>query len=326
MKRALGKLTRDDELSNSLLAAAMGLSKWQTPNEVLKNCHDASKGIDIQNETTNIQEVGNYLEKPLIDLAAKRVGLLQYFDEINKPVRHKNVALNGSLDAVGVADNIIITNDMQKDGFYIPEGKPVICNGKGVIEIKVTSARPEEVPLDSRGVIQCKGLMACTEFNWCMLCILYGTDYRIFFYQRDEKWEKDVLVPFVKDFDSRIKNLDYYSPFNTNDAKNIYPLDDDESIELPDNAADLIEIVESSEQSIEKLNNSIEQAKTSLMAMLKSARIGYTKDYAVTWKTINYKAQPERTKVMPAKEAYTQRRFTIKKINEKTESKKTATR
>ena len=62
------------------------------------------------------------------------------------------------------------------------------------------------------------------------------------------------------------------------------------------------------------------------MAMLKSARIGYTKDYAVSWKTINYKAQPERTKVMPAKEAYTQRRFTIKKINEKTESKKTSTR
>jgi hypothetical protein len=297
MKQALGKLTRDDEISNSLLAAAMGKSKWQTPNEVLKNCHDASKGIDIQTEATNIQEVGNYLDKP---------------------VRHKNVPLNGSLDAVGVADNIIITDDMKKDGFYIPEGKPVICNGKGVIEIKVTSARPEEVPLDSRGVIQCKGLMACTEFNWCMLCILYGTDYRIFFYQRDEKWEKDVLIPFVKDFDSRIKNLDYYSPFNTNDAKNIYPLDDNESIELPDNAADLIEIIESSEQSIDKLKDSIEQAKTSLMAMLKSARIGYINDYAITWKTVNYKAQPERTKFMPAKEAYTQRRFTIKKINEKT--------
>tara|TARA_A200000159_G_C7299809_1_gene329551 strand:- start:102 stop:1055 length:954 start_codon:yes stop_codon:yes gene_type:complete len=317
MKQALGKLTRDDEISNSLLAAAMGKSKWQTPNEVLKNCHDASKGIDISIEPTNIMQVGNYLEKPLIELAANRVGLLQYFDEINKPVRHKNVPLNGSLDAVGVADNIVIKPDVKK-GFYVPEGREVICNGKGVIEIKVTSARPEEVPLDSRGVIQCKGLMACTEFNWSMLCILYGTDYRIFFYQRDEKWEKDVLIPFVKDFDSRIKNLDYYSPFNTNDAKNIYPLDDNESIELPDNAADLIEIIESSEQSIDKLKDSIEQAKTSLMDMLKSARIGYTKDYAITWKTVNYKEQPERTKVMPAKEAYTQRRFTIKKINEKT--------
>ena len=126
MKQALGKLTRDDEISNSLLAAAMGKSTWQTPNEVLKNCHDASKGINIQTEATAIQEVGNYLEKPLIDLAAKRVGLLEYYDEINKPVRHRNVALNGSLDAIGIADNIVIKPDVKK-GFYVPEGKQVVC-------------------------------------------------------------------------------------------------------------------------------------------------------------------------------------------------------
>ena len=74
MKQALGKLTRDDELSNSLLAAAMGKSQWQTPNEVLKNCHNASKGIDISIDETAIMQIGNYLEKPLIELAAKRVG------------------------------------------------------------------------------------------------------------------------------------------------------------------------------------------------------------------------------------------------------------
>tara|TARA_R100000278_G_scaffold14236_5_gene14996 strand:- start:3382 stop:4341 length:960 start_codon:yes stop_codon:yes gene_type:complete len=319
MKQALGKLTRNDELSNSLLAAAMGKSQWQTPNEVLKNCHDASKGIDISIDPTAIMEVGNYLEKPLIELAAKRVGLLQYFDEINKPVRHKNVALNGSLDAIGVADNLVITPDVEK-GFYVPEGQKVICNGKGVMEIKVTAARPESVPIDSRGVLQCKGLMACTEFNWAMLCILYGTDYRIFFYQRDQKWEEDILVPFVQDFDSRIKDLNYYDPFNTNDAKGMFPLDNNETIELPDNAADLVSIIESSEQNIKKLTESIEQAKTSLMAMLKTAAVGYTKDRMISWKTINYKAKPEQVKTIPAKEAYTQRRFTIKKINEETKA------
>lgn len=313
MKQALGKLTRDDELSNSLLAAAMGKSKWQTPNEVLKNCHDASKGINIQTEATGIQEVGNYLEKPLIELAAKRVGLLEYYDEINKPVRHKNISLNGSLDAIGVADNLVIKPDVKK-GFYVPEGKEVICNGKGVIEIKVTSARPEDVPIDSRGVIQCKGLMACTEFDWCMLCILYGTDYRIFFYQRDQKWEQDTLIPFVQDFDSRIKDLNYYSPFNTNDARGIYPLDNDESIDLPDHAQDLINIINTSEENITTLQKTIDQSKTSLMDMLKQAKIGYTNDYAVSWKTITYKAQPERTKIIPAKEESTQRRFSIKKI------------
>ena len=45
---ALGKITPDYELSNSLLAASMGKSTWQTPNEVLKNCHLALMGENIE--------------------------------------------------------------------------------------------------------------------------------------------------------------------------------------------------------------------------------------------------------------------------------------
>ena len=163
MTEALGKLTRDDEISNSMLAAAMGLSKWQTPNEVLKGCHRARNGENIRSGTTGIQQVGNYLEKPLINLAKDRVGLLEMFDEINKPVRHKNIPLNGSLDGIAVADNILVKPDVNK-GFYLPEDREILLNGKGVVEIKVTSVFPEDVPVDYRGVIQLKASMACTEF------------------------------------------------------------------------------------------------------------------------------------------------------------------
>ena len=68
---ALGKITPDYELSNSLLAASMGKSTWQTPNEVLKNCHLALMGENIRTETTSRQEVGNVLEKPVAELASK---------------------------------------------------------------------------------------------------------------------------------------------------------------------------------------------------------------------------------------------------------------
>jgi hypothetical protein len=44
---------------------------------------------------------------------------------------------------------------------------------------------------------------------------------------------------------------------------------------------------------------------------------GFSKSHQVVWKTVNYKAQPEKTKVIPAKAAYTQRRFTIKKLPDK---------
>lgn len=310
---ALGKITVDYELSNSLLAASMGKSTWQTPNEVLQNCHKALMGENIRTETTSRQEVGNVLEKPLIRLAQTRIGLLDIYDEVHKPVRHKNVPLNGSIDAIGVADNIVIKPNIEK-GFYLPENKEITLNGKGIIEIKVTSVFPETVPIDSRGVLQCKGLMACAEFDWAALCIAYGTDYRIFFYKRDKKWEEKTLVPHVIDFNKRIKDLDYYSPFNTNDANNSYPFSSDRVVELPEDAEQILDLLKNAQENIKDLEKTVDRYKTTIMSMMKEASIGRIKDYVVNWKTVRVKEKEEHTKVIPARESYTYRKFTVKKI------------
>ena len=225
--------------------------------------------------------------------------------------------MNGSIDAIGVADNLFITKDVEK-GFYCPEledGEGFKINGKGIMEIKITNASLTESLPTYRGVIQVKALMAITEFSWSVVCVLNGSDLRMYFYQRDEQWEKDVLEPKVIDFNSRIANCDWYDPFDTKEASYITPQDNGESTELTKQDQVQIDNILAWEAQIKNLKDNIEEAKKSIMMSMKEAKEGYSETHKVVWQTVNYKAQPE--KVVPAKEAYTSRRFSIKELPKK---------
>ena len=315
---AIGKLTPDFQLSCSLLEPLItGQNPYQTRNQVLENCHKALKGEDIRIPTNNYMEVGNVLEKPVAELAAKRIGLLDIQLVVEEAVRHKKVTLNGSIDCIGVADNLFITKDVEK-GFYCPEledGEGIKLNGKGIVEIKVTNAPLSESLPTYRGVIQVKGLMSITEFSWSVVCVLNGSDLRMYFYQRDEQWEKDVLEPTVIDFNNRIAHCDWYDPFDTKEAGYITPQDNGESTELTKQDQVQIDNIVAWEAQIKNLKDNIEEAKKSIMMSMKDAKEGYSESHKVVWQTVNYKAQPE--KVVPAKEAYTSRRFSIKELPKK---------
>ena len=315
---AIGKLTPDFQLSCSLLEPIItGQNPYQTRNQVLENCHKALKGEDIRIPTNNYMEVGNVLEKPVAELASKRIGLLDIQLVVEEAVRHSKVTLNGSIDCIGVADNLFITKDVEK-GFYCPEledGEGIKLNGKGIVEIKVTNAPLSESLPPYRGVIQVKGLMAITEFMWSVVCVLNGSDLRMYFYQRNKQWEKDVLEPKVIDFNNRIANCDWYDPFDTKEAGYITPQDNGESTELTKQDQVQIDNIVAWEAQIKNLKDNIEEAKKSIMMSMKDAKEGYSESHKVVWQTVNYKAQPE--KVVPAKEAYTSRRFSIKELPKK---------
>ncbi len=315
---AVGKLTPDYEISCSLLEPLItGQNPYQTRNQVLENCHKALKGEDIRIPTNNYMEVGNVLEKPVAELAAKRIGLLDIQLVVEEAVRHNKVTLNGSIDCIGVADDLFITKDVEK-GFYCPEledGEGIKLNGKGIMEIKITNAPLSESLPTYRGVIQVKALMAITEYSWAVVCVLNGSDLRMYFYQRNEQWEKDVLEPKVIDFNNRIANCDWYDPFDTKEAGYITPQDNGESTELTKQDQVQIDNIVAWEAQIKNLKDNIEEAKKSIMMSMKEAKEGYSESHKVVWQTINYKAQPE--KVVPAKEAYTSRRFSIKELPKK---------
>ncbi len=315
---AVGKLTPDYEISCSLLEPIItGQNPYQTRNQVLENCHKALKGEDIRIPTNNYMEVGNVLEKPVAELAAKRIGLLDIQLVVEEAVRHNKVTLNGSIDCIGVADNIFVTKDVDK-GFYCPEledGEGIKLNGKGIVEIKVTNAPLSESLPTYRGVIQVKGLMAISEFSWSVVCVLNGSDLRMYFYQRNEQWEKDVLEPTVIDFNNRIAHCDWYDPFDTKEAGYITPQDNGAITELTSTDQLMIDNILAWEAQIKNLKDNIEEAKKSIMMSMKEAKEGYSESHKAVWQTINYKAQPE--KLVPAKEAYTSRRFSIKELPKK---------
>ncbi len=315
---AVGKLTVNYEPSASILEPIIiGQNPYQTRNQVLENCHKAMNGEDISIPTNNYMEVGNVLEKPVAELACKRIGLLDAELVITEAVRHKRITLNGSIDAIGVADNLFITKDVEK-GFYCPEledGEGIKLNGKGIMEIKITNAPLSESLPTYRGVIQVKALMAITEYSWAVVCVLNGSDLRMYFYQRNEQWEKDVLEPKVIDFNNRIANCDWYDPFDTKEAGYITPQDNGESTELTKQDQVQIDNIVAWEAQIKNLKEKIEEAKKSIMMSMKDAKEGYSESHKVVWQTVNYKAQPE--KVVPAKEAYTSRRFSIKELPKK---------
>ena len=315
---AVGKLTPDYEISCSLLEPLItGENPYQTRNQVLENCHKALQGENIRIATNNYMEVGNVLEKPVAELAAKRIGLLDIQLVVEEAVRHKKVTLNGSIDCIGVADNLFITKDIDK-GFYCPEleeGEGIKLNGKGIVEIKVTNAPLTETLPAYRGVVQVKGLMAITEYSWSVVCVLNGSDLRMYFYERNQDWEQKVLEPTVIDFNNRIAKLDWYDPFDTKEAAHITPQDNGETVEL--NKQDQVQIdnIVAWEAQIKNLKDNIEAAKKNIMVSLKEAKYGVSESHRVTWQTINYKAQPE--KLVPAKDAYTSRRLSIKELPKK---------
>lgn len=315
---AVGKLTPDYEISCSLLEPLItGQNPYKTRNQVLEDCHKALNGEDIRIATNNYMEVGNVLEKPVAELAAKRIGLLDIELVVEEAVRHNKVTLNGSIDCIGVADNLFITKDVEK-GFYCPEledGEGIKLNGKGIVEIKVTNAPLSESLPSYRGVIQVKGLMAITEYSWSVVCVLNGSDMRMYFYQRNEQWEKDVLEPKVIDFNNRIANLDWYDPFDTKEAGYITPQDNGAITELTSADQLMIDNILAWEAQIKNLKENIEEAKKSIMMSMKEAKEGYSESHKAVWQTVNYKAQPE--KLVPAKDAYTSRRFSIKELPKK---------
>ena len=313
---AIGKLTPDFEVSCSVVCDVFNVNPYTNPNERLKLCHDAMNGKDISFETNNAMDMGNRLEKAIALAAFDRIGLLDIELEVTEPVRHPSLILNGSVDCYGVADNLFIQRDVDK-GFYLPEkadDEGIKINGKGIIEIKATNAPHQEAPPLYRGVLQVKSLMACTGLSWAVIAILNGTDLRCYFYVRDLEWEEKDLEPKIKDFNKRIPHCDYYSPFDTQDAARINPVDNGETTELTKVAQTHIDNIQTWEVQAKELNDLIQNSKTKLMEEMGESQQGFSKTHKVIWKTVNYKAQPEKTKVTPAKEATTQRRFSIKKL------------
>jgi predicted phage-related endonuclease len=312
----VGKLTPDDIATASTLPAIMGMSRYKTPNDALRDAIDAMEGTREDTWTGNeATRWGDRLEGTIITEAAHRLGLNDLCLEFPKAFFHSSLPLACSLDGSAVGEGVITTS--VERGIYCMNADRIDLSGTGIIESKLTSAAPEDVPPPFRGPWQLQAQMMCTGHKWGVVATFYrGIELRLFVYQADEGMQKRITAA-VHEFEDRKRNRDWYPVASSDDADRAYARVDDGAPDIdlssfPDGDRMLAELVEAKEAkaAAESRIDDAQAAIKEIMGSHEGARglVG-NNAYRVAWPERNYKAQPE--KVVPAKEAYTKRAATL---------------
>jgi hypothetical protein len=257
-----------------------------------------------------IQKMGDKLEPLILQLCAEELGLSNLVTDITTPVQHESLPLMGSLDGTAYADNLTIVPDGET--IFTEDGQPMVLQGKGILESKATAVYPSEdgTPADYRGVLQCKGLMACTEYDWAVVAVLYrSTMLQLYVMRRDFAFERE-LETVITDFDNRIVHKDYYPPTTSSDASRVYAQTDEEAVyEFGDTDEDLFKTIQHCNEQTKLLQTMKDKATLEIQKKMGKATVGTHDRWQVKWGSKSYKAQPE--KIIPAKDAYTVRNKTI---------------
>jgi len=310
----VGKVTPNDMATASVAPVLlMKAHPYMTKNELLKQCLEARQGIEPAFQGNEATGWGDRLERIVLQTAVERLGLSDAVLDIDKPAFHPDIPLACSLDGAGQGDGQTITADPSK-GIYVIGGDSIVLDGDGVLECKVTSVKPEDMPALHRGPIQMQAQMMCCEYKWGALCILYrGIELRIFLFEAHAGTQA-AIADAVNDFDLRLNAAggpEWYDIEHPTDPRIIFTEDDGGEVPviLDEDAAKTAEEIEIAKKGIKYFEEVIEQANLHLQAMMGNHALAYAGSFEIKWGTRNYKAQPE--KVTPAKPARSERAKTV---------------
>ena len=130
----VGKLTNDYEMSCSILATAAGYNPWKSRIDLLGEMILAKRGENVRTEQTAIMSRGDTLEPVLLTKAGEELGLSKVETDIELPIRHADIPLQGSLDGLCWSDGITITEDTTKGIYVMTDSKEITIEGRGVME------------------------------------------------------------------------------------------------------------------------------------------------------------------------------------------------
>ena len=308
----VGKITDNKKVSGSLTPALLGHSPYTTANEVMTNIIKSRKGEELPILKGEQLDWGNILEPSILIETADRLDVT-IEGQIDYALKHKTLPLECSLDTIARGKGQVITHDPSKGIFVLTESGQIRLNGKGALESKVTSFKPEnKLPL-YRGPIQLVAQMMCLNAKWGAVCVLYqGICLRIFLFEIHEPTVK-AITDAVLDLERRIAStpVDWYGITTPDDACLIYPsVNEDESpIDLDDDLDVILKEYLKTKSDIKTLQENIEQTTAIIQSKMGNYSMGKTSKYLVSWPVKNYKEQPE--KVVPAKLAKSIRQKTI---------------
>jgi predicted phage-related endonuclease len=312
----VGKVTPDSMLSASRLPAVLGLSKYRTPNDELLVSIDAMNGKHPKDISNEAMSWGNTLEPVILKTTAERLQLIDLKLDHAKPFFHPTLPLCCSLDGLADGRGQILRTDPDA-GIFVIGQESIELDGYGVLEAKLTSAPPEDLPSLARGPIQLQAQMDIMGFKWGALATLYrGTELRIFLFAPHQN-TLDTIKKITLDFQNRLEiwraenRIDHFPLANSKDADTLWPHTNPEqdAIELDDAAAEYMRGIMVAQKKIKEYQTDIDDYEKSLKELLGDRTIGRAGGFEVRWPMRNYQAQPE--KVTPAKDAYSKRMSTV---------------
>jgi predicted phage-related endonuclease len=312
----VGKVTRNDQASASMLPALMGLSPWQSPNDCLMRAIGAMKGEPPPEFKAEAADWGNVMERHILTEACLRLGLENLDLDYTTAFQHKTLPLACSLDGTADGAGKVIKHDPDA-GIYVMDGDEIQLEGMGVLEAKLTAIEPQDAPPLYQGPIQLQAQMEILEAKWGAVCTLYrGTKLRIYLFKPHQP-TLDAIAHHVREFQRKLDKwedtatVDYYPPKDSEDAQRTWGKADEDAppIDLGGLTEEIIEELLDCKAEIKRLENIIDDCEKSLKERLQEHTVGTTPRYKVTWPVRHYKAQPER--IVPAKEASTIRQSTL---------------
>lgn len=319
----VGKLTRDDLITGSVLPTLWGLNRWMKRNALLRS-HLAHDHIEYEasppfngNEYT---DWGITLEPIILQKAGEHLNC-SVNSEIKEVYRFKEDFFEVSIDG------ILTSNTKQKiyqtENIRLMDGQEFIELDKGdqiIAEAKSTQAQVEEKPPLSRGVLQAHGQHMCYEAHgnsakFIMVAVLYrGSSLRLFIFKPNKKIQEEI-VERIEDFYKRKTGPDFYPSIDTEDASMAFPKSESDlpTVDLTKHHKELaLEYYECVKtiKSCEKLREKYEASLMDLMGMHERAVLindeGFGEEiFTLERKTRNYRAQP--SKIVPEKEARSER-------------------
>jgi len=330
-----GKKTPDTILSASMAAELMGEGHpvyARSRNDLLRQILVARGAYDSEllpakKQQTEAMAWGDRLEETVVREAVSRAMMCyrrygERFDTAEdgsllvispeNPVYSPDGLWAASLDAfLDYPENCVIRHP---EGCAIQLASSETVYGPGVIEAKVTSARPEDFPPSWRGVWQLQVQMMCMGASWGVLAVLYGgTCLKIHIIGEDKKAQA-ALTKAALDFYERLEGPDWYPAKDARDAADTWSTTEEEAISLEPVRED-VEKLMSVRRKLQVLSEQEKQLSATLMTHLANHSSGWLEDehgkkqVEILWPMRHYKEQPER--VVPKKPARSVRQKTL---------------
>ena len=312
----VNKVTPDTMLSASRLPAVMGISRYQTPNDELEYSIRALKGEERRDIGNEAMAWGNLMEPMILEDAARRLELVDLVTDHPTSRFHDSLPLCCSLDGTADGRGQIISTDPAA-GVYVIGQDSIQLEGVGVLEAKLTSMAPEDMPPLWRGPIQLQAQMDIVQAKWGAVATLYrGTELRVFVFAPHQATVKKI-AEVARDFQRRLDEwketglVDYYPPQDDEkwpDLRGPFPIIPVAAV-LDDSCIERAEKILAKRKEIKKLQTDLDSDEEKLKEILGAAEMGIAGQYQIIRSTRHYQAQP--AKMVPAKEAYTIRQSTL---------------